>query len=97
MKKFYNKFVAVYGEDEAAGFISALEGIKDQARAAVLTAKKETKSEGMALLAAAHEKMKKNETYTKVIISKVLSQKYRGVDIPEMENENMFEMLLENH
>lgn len=97
MKSFYGKFVAIYGEDEASGFISALEGLKDQARAAVLTAKKETKGEGMVLLAAAHEKMKRNESHTKTIVSKVLSKKYRGVSIPEMENENMFEMLLENH
>ncbi len=97
MKSFYSKFVAIYGEDEASGFISALEGLKEQARATVLTLKKETKGEGVSLLSAAHEKMKKNEAQTKAIVSKVLSKKYRGVSIPEMENENMFEMLLENH
>lgn len=97
MKSFYSKFVDIYGEDEASGFISALEGLKEQARASLLTLKKETKNDGVALLAAAHEKMKKNEARTKTIVSKVLSKKYRGVNIPEMENENMFEMLLENH
>lgn len=97
MKKFYYKFVEIYGENEADDFISALEGLKEQARAAMLIAKKETKEEGIALLASAHEKMKKKEAYTETIVSKVSSRKSLGINIPEMKNEDMFEILLENH